>query len=96
MVLHILFMVLIISNMHGVKFVQDSTINNQNDLHIQLGALRLRIHYGLPPDLSRMVFMKSAYHGQEFVKKRLEFMNFIRDLTKKMDQHKANGKVRLL
>ena len=96
MELHLLCMVLIISRVNGLNFVRDTATNNHNDLHIKLGTLRLRLRHGLHPALARNVFLDSAYYGQEFVKKRKENMNLIRDLTEKMDQHKANGKVRLL
>ena len=96
MVFHLLSMVLIIYQVSGLDSVQDTATNIKNDLQIQLGTLRLRLRHGLNPALARNVFLDSAYYGLEFVKRRIENMNFIRELTQKMDQHKANGKVRLL
>ena len=93
MALHILYMVLMV---HGFNIFGEASINNQNDLHINLGALKLRLQYGLHPALARIVFVDSAYFSQEFVKRRLKSQYFMRDITEKMDQHKANGKVRLL
>ena len=96
MVLHLLSMVLIISQVSGLDSVQDTATNIKNDLQIQLGTLRLRLRHGLHPVLARNVFLDSAYYGREFVKRKIENMNFFRELTQKMDQHKANGKVCLL
>ena len=93
MALHILYMVLMV---YGFNNFGEASINNQNDLPIKLGALRLRLCHGLHSALARMVFLDSAYYGQEFVKRRIKSQNCMRDLTEKMDQHKANRKVRLL
>ena len=96
MVLHILFMAMIISQVYGLTSFGDASYNDPNDLHIQFGTLRLTLRHGLHPALARMIFVNSVYYGQEFAKKRIESQKFIRYLNEKINQHMANGKVRLL